>query len=177
MIYLALALLIGLVLAGWVLNLFNLPGNWLIVASAAFFAWWAGPESGFQLTWTMVAVVTGLAVLGEILEFVAGAAGTQKAGGSRRAAVMSIVGSMVGAIVGAGVGLPIPVVGSIVGAILFGGAGAMAGAMLGESWKGRALVESWRVGQGAFWGRLLGTAAKAAVGTVMAIITIVAAIF
>ena len=53
------------------------------------------------------------------------------------------------------------------------GLGALAGAMLGESWKGRDLDHGWLVGQAAFWGRLLGTAGKLAVGA--AIVAVVLA--
>ena len=66
------------------------------------------------------------------------------------------------------VGVPIPVVGSVVGAVLFAGLGALLGAMLGELAAGRSLATSWKVGRAAFWGRLLGTLAKALIGAVMA---------
>jgi hypothetical protein len=75
------------------------------------------------------------------------------------------------------VGLPIPVIGSLVAAILFAGAGALVGAMLGETWKGRTLAESWKVGQSAFWGRLLGALAKTGIATAMLVIAMVAALF
>ena len=43
--------------------------------------------------------------------------------------------------------------------------------MLGEAWKGRSLGQSWQIGQGAFWGRLLGTLAKVTVASAMVIAT------
>ena len=115
-----------------------------------------------------------LAALGELLEFLAGALGVTKAGGSRRGAILALVGSLAGGIVGLFVGLPIPVVGPIVGAMLLAGAGAFAGAVLGEQWKGRSFDDSWRIGKAAFWGRLLGTVVKTAIGAVMVGATIVA---
>jgi uncharacterized protein len=160
-------LLIAAVLAFWFFNLFSLPGNWLILASAALYAWLMPSESRLAIGWPVVGVVAGLAVLGELVELVASAAGVRKVGGSRRGAILALVGSVIGAIVGMFVGIPVPIVGSLFAALLFGGLGALAGAMLGESWKGRSFDESWQVGQAAFWGRLLGTFAKAMIGAVM----------
>jgi hypothetical protein len=39
--------------------------------------------------------------------------------------------------------------------------------VLGEQWYGRSLDESWQIGKAAFWGRVLGTLAKTAVGAAM----------
>jgi len=76
--------------------------------------------------------------------------------------------------VGLFVGLPIPLVGSLAAALLFGGAGALAGAFLGESWKGRDFDTSMEVGKAAFVGRLLGTLAKMIISSVMVVVTLVA---
>ena len=72
----------------------------------------------WHITWTLVLIEAGLAVLAEILELVAGALGAHRQGGSKRGAVLALLGSLIGAFVGAGLGLPIPVVGSIAGVIL-----------------------------------------------------------
>jgi uncharacterized protein YqgC (DUF456 family) len=174
-----LMLLIVLVIAGWLLTLFSMPGNWVIVVSAALFAWLvpADGTSGIGMSWTAVAALLILAIIGEVIEFLAGAMGASRAGGSKRGAVLAIVGSMIGALIGAFVGLPIPVVGSVVAAILFASCGALVGAMLGEWWKGRDLAQALEVGQGAFWGRMLGALAKTTVASVMAAVAIVAAVF
>ncbi len=179
MIYVWLILLIVLVIAGWILTLFSLPGNWVIVISTALFAWLAPADdvSGIGMSWLTVLILVGLAIVGEIIEFAAGAMGAKRAGGSRRGAVLAIFGSMVGAIVGGLVGLPIPVIGSVVAAILFAALGALVGAMLGEKWKGRDLAQALEVGQGAFWGRLFGTLAKTTIASVMAVTAIATAIF
>lgn len=170
-------LLFLLVLAlAWVLTLFSMPGNWLIVAAAATFAFLGAADDKPAISWMVVAVLAGLAALGEVIEFAASALGTTRAGGSRRGALLAIGGAVVGSIVGAVVGLPIPVVGSVVGVLLFASLGAMTGAMIGESWKGRTLDESIEVGQAAFWGRLAGTLAKTGIGTVMVLVAGVAAV-
>jgi hypothetical protein len=175
MIYAGVIFLILVVLAGWVMTLLSLPGNWVMVAAAALFAYFA-PDDGPDISWTVVAVLAGLATLAEIVELAAGALGAAKVGGSKRGAALAAFGSMIGAVVGALVGVPIPIVGSVIGAIGFACVGALGGAMLGEHWKGRKLGESWQVGQAAFWGRLVGTLTKTAIATVMAGITIAAAI-
>jgi uncharacterized protein YqgC (DUF456 family) len=62
-------------------------------------------------------------------------------------------------------------------ALLFGGLGALAGAMIGETWAGRNLEDSLRVGHGAFWGRLLGTLGKILLGSVMIAVVTAAIVF
>jgi uncharacterized protein YqgC (DUF456 family) len=171
---LAVCLLIAAVGIGWILTLLAMPGNWLMVAAAGLYAW-LGPQAGvLQIQWkTMIALVV-LAVVGEILEFIAGVVGARRAGGSRRSAVYSLVGSLIGAIGGATVGIPIPVVGSAVGAVVGGAAGAFGGAAYAEFSLGQTTNQSMKVGRAAFWGRLLGTGAKTLIGTIMAVVTLVA---
>lgn len=176
MIYLGLLLLFVALIVGWCLTMLSMPGNWLMVAAVALFAWLA-PSESFDISWQTVALLVALAVVAELLELAASALGAKRAGGSRRGAILAIFGSVVGALLGAGVGVPIPLIGSLVGAILFAGVGALVGAMIGESWKGRTLAESWKVGRSAFWGRLLGALAKTGIATAMLVIAVVAAIF
>jgi uncharacterized protein YqgC (DUF456 family) len=154
-------------LGGWALNLFGLPGNWLNVAAAAVYAWLVPGQHRLSISWWVVGAALVLAILGELFEFLAGAMGAAKVGGSRRGAVLAIFGSLVGGVLGATIGVPIPVIGSIVGILLFAGLGAMAGAIAGEFWKGRDWETSIKIGHAAFWGRLLGTAGKLAVGTLI----------
>ncbi len=172
-IFLAIVFVLAVIIF-WFLNLLGLPGNWLIVAAAVLYAWLVPEDTRAALGWPVVGVVSGLAVLGELVELAASAAGVKKVGGSRRGAILALFGSVVGAITGMIVGVPIPIVGSLIAALVFAGAGAMLGAMLGESWKGRSLEASWEVSKAAFWGRLLGTFAKAMIGAVMAGVAIAA---
>jgi uncharacterized protein YqgC (DUF456 family) len=164
----ALLLVIGCLIA-WLLNLVTLPGNWLMVAGAALFAWLLPVEDGRGIAWKMVIILAVLAAIGEVIEFAAGAAGAAKQGASRRAVALSMVGAIVGSIVGvvAGAPIPIPVVGPLVMAILGGAAGAFGGAYLGETWKGRDEQARTAAGRGAFFGRIWGTVGKFAVGAVM----------
>lgn len=161
----------------WALNLIGLPGNWLVIAAAALYAYFMPADSRLDVTlWTLLGLV-GLALIGEAVEFVAGALGAKKAGGSRRSAALALLGSMAGGLFGLTVGLPIPIVGSIAAALLFAGLGALGGAVLGEQWKGRTLDQSLRVGESAFWGRILGTFGKTVIGALMIIVLVVAVVF
>lgn len=163
-------LLVLLMLGAWLLTLLNLPGNWVIVGAAALYVLLVDPTSVVAMSWQTVIVLAVLATLGEVAEFAAGAANAKRAGGSRRSAVLAIIGSVIGGVIGLGLGLPIPVIGPFVGAVLLAGAGAFIGAVLGESWKGRGLEESWQVGEAAFWGRLGGSLAKIAFGGLMVVV-------
>jgi uncharacterized protein YqgC (DUF456 family) len=153
--------------AAWLTTLITLPGNWFIAGFAALFAWLIPVDAGRGITWTVVAVLVGLAVLGEIVEFGAGAAGAAKQGASKRGVALSMVGAIVGSVMGLAIGLPIPIIGSFVMALLGGAAGAFVGAYVGESWKGRPSEERVAIGRGAFAGRIWGTVGKLAVGAIM----------
>jgi uncharacterized protein YqgC (DUF456 family) len=165
--YLWALLLVGGSVVGWLLNLVALPGNWIVLGGAALFAWLLSNEDGRGIRWPIVAVLLGLAVLGEIVEFAASAAGAARQGASRRAVALSMLGAIVGSMVGLGVGAPIPVIGWLVMAVLGGAAGAFTGAYLGEVWKGRDEPERLAAGRGAFFGRIWGTLGKFAVGAAM----------
>ena len=155
------------VLICWALNVFGVPGNWLTAGFTLLYALLMPTGSRVSIHWQTVLALVILAGIGELIEFFAGAAGASKAGGSKRGAFLSLIGALTGAIVGLFIGIPIPVIGPIVTAILFTAAGALLGAMAGESWKGRSLEDSWTIGKAAFWGRILGTLGKILVGSIM----------
>jgi uncharacterized protein YqgC (DUF456 family) len=165
--YTALILLIFALACGWALTLMGLPGNWLMVAAAALYAWLASTNGITQISWTTVSVAGLLAGIGELAELAAGVWGARRAGGSRRAAVVSLFGSLGGALLGAAVGFPIPIVGSPLGAVLGGALGALAGAVVAEHSRGENAQQSLKVGRAAFWGRLLGTGVKTFVATLL----------
>jgi uncharacterized protein YqgC (DUF456 family) len=151
----------------WVGILFNLPGMWLMILVPALLEWWQ--PGHFMFSWTVLFVAAGLAVLGEVIEFVLGAAGARQAGGSMKAAALAIVGSLVGGIVGTA--LPVPLVGTLIGACL----GAFAGSLLGDLWAGRPLFPSFAAGWGAAVGRFWGTVSKLAIGAIILVILTLAA--
>ncbi len=172
----AIALLIVAIAAGWALTLMGLPGNWLMVAAAALYAWLTPFSGPTQITWLTLLAMTALAAGGELAELAAGVWGARRAGGSRRAAIFSLIGSMAGALLGASLGLPIPLIGPPIAALLGGALGALAGAGFAEHSRGESSRQSLRVGIAAFVGRLLGTGVKTLVATILAVIAIVALI-
>lgn len=157
-------------IVGWSMNFLNLPGNWIIVGLAAAFASVLPAANASGLGWEAVGLLIALAVGGEVLETMAGAAGAARKGASRRAMVLAVVGTIAGSITGAIVGLPVPIVGPVLGALAGGAGGAFAGAYLGEMWKGSNADDRFAISWGALIGRLLGTAGKLAVGTVMLVV-------
>lgn len=170
-LFLALGLVLLCVIA-WGLNLIALPGNWISVALLAVYAW-IGPEQGrAAIGYYAVAGAFVFALLGEVVEFAAGAWGARKAGASRRSTIFAMIGSMIGAVAGASIGIPVPIIGPVLAAILFGGLGATAGAMYGEWTDGTGWKESWPIGHAAFWGRTFGTLGKVLAGLAIVVITI-----
>ena len=168
-------LLAGATIA-WATNFVSLPGNWFIVGLAALFV--LAMESGDAaqgLNWNAVILLGLMAVGGEVVEFVAGAAGAAKQGGSRRAVALALVGTIVGSIAGAVMGLPIPIIGPLVGALAGAAAGAFLGAYLGEMWKHGVADKSFAVGWAAAVGRVLGTMGKLLIGAVMIVVLAVRA--
>lgn len=169
MVYVYAVVLTLLNLAFWFGIMLNLPGTWLMILFPAILEWWKPGQ--FMFSWTVLFVAAGFAVLGEILEFVLGAAGSRQAGGSKRAAALAIAGSFVGGVMGTA--LPVPIVGTLIGACL----GAFVGSLGGDLWAGRTLFQSFASGQGAAVGRFWGTVAKLAVGAVILVILTIAAFF
>ena len=164
--------------SAWGMTLFTLPGNWIIVGATALFAYFYPAEDGRGVSWTVVGVLVAMAVLGELVELAAGAAGAAKHGASRRAMALSVVGTILGSVVGAVLlSATIPIVGTIVGAVGGGALGAFAGAYLGEVWKGSSSEERMTIGTAAMVGRILGTVGKLAVGATMVIIASADAFF
>src|SRR5436190_12632294 len=158
-------LLLALLLAGLFVSILGLPGLWLMVASAAGYAWLtAGHYIG---KWVLITIFA-LALLSEIVELIAGSAGAKKAGGSRRAMFGAIIGALLGGIFLSFI--PIPVVSTIVGVCL----GAFIGAAIAEFTGHGDMALSMRVGAGAAQGRFYGILAKLAFGLAIIVITLVA---
>lgn len=169
MLDLTLTLVLTLIaLLGWGGNILGMPGNWLIVATSIACALGRPETSSTHVAWGTVLAILTIAIVGELLEFAAGALGARRMGGSRRGAVLAVGGSIVGAITGlfAGTLIPIPIVGNLIASLLLGAAGAFAGASVGERWAGKDWDTSFQIGGAAFWGRLLGTVGKTVCGAI-----------
>jgi uncharacterized protein YqgC (DUF456 family) len=159
LVVLALCLVVGLVLVP-----LGLPGLWVMVAGVLGYAGLTGFRS---VGVTIIAVVLGLAFLGEILEWWIGFGLARRYGGSRRAGW----GALLGGIVGAVVGVPVPIVGSVIGAFV----GSFGGAALFEYSLSGTAATAVRAGWGAMLGRAAAAGAKVAIGVVIAVIGTVAA--
>ena len=160
------ALLLGLCLfAGLVLVPLGLPGLWIMAAGVVGYGWLTGFHAIGVAT---IALVLGLALVGELLELWVGFGLARRYGGSGRAGW----GALVGGIAGAVVGVPVPLVGSVIGAFL----GSFAGAALFEySWSATPAI-AVRAGWGAVLGRAAAAAAKSALGVVIAVVATFAAL-
>lgn len=155
-VYYILMLLTGVF--GLFLCILTLPGLWLIVGATGLYGWLTGWD-GF-IGWGSFGTLIGLAVVAEVVEFFAGAAGAGSAGGSKR----GMIGSIIGAITGGILLTPLfPVVGTLIGVCL----GAFAGAAVVEMLIGKEVSHSLTIGAGAAKGRFLGIMAKLAIGVVM----------
>lgn len=154
----------------WLSNVFTLPGNWVLVAFSLLYALFLPEDWSPRVSLTMVAVIFGLAVIGEIVEFFAGAVGAARYGGNKLGIALAVVGAFVGSIVGAIVLAWLPIIGTIIGALGGGSAGAFLGAWAGELGNERTNTERYHIGRGAAIGRLLGTAGKMAIGAIMLVL-------
>jgi hypothetical protein len=157
----------------WVLTLLGMPGNWGLLGIAATTAYFTPEATYFDVSSTTVLLALGLATLGEVFEFIAGAAGVNQLGGSRKGSALALAGSVVGTIVGIFVGVPVPIVGSLIAAVLFGGLGAFVGAVAGERWDGKEWELAIKIGWGALFGKLLGTLLKSICGTIILVLILV----
>jgi len=167
MIWIYYLLLLLLASLGLFVNVFGLPGLWLIVASLAGYAWISGFD--VYVGWPSILTVLALAIFAEIAEFAAGSAGAAKAGGSKRAMIGAIIGALLGAAL---FSIPVPILGTIVGACL----GAFIGASVVElAVRGGDVAHSFRVGTGAAKGRFYGIVIKLAFGCAMLLVSAIAA--
>ena len=166
MIYFCLILLI-IVNAFWLmLGVFSLPGNWLMIITTILFALW---QKNIFSVYTIIAAIV-LAVIGEILEFIAGAAGTKAAGGGKKAMAAAIIGAIVGAIVGTVI-IPIPIFGTLLGSAI----GAALAVLFVERKGGKELKQSLKIATGAGLGRFVGLGAKFIAGVIIWLVFAIAA--
>lgn len=134
----------------------GLPGVWVMVAVLL------GMTAAGTVAWTTWAVLAGLALISEVLEFAVLGWMGRKHGGSRRAFWGAIAGGLVGAVTGA----PLPVAGPLVGAV----AGTFLAAAAVTLWETRSVEEASRVGWGVALARAFAVALKTGVGVVVLIV-------
>jgi uncharacterized protein YqgC (DUF456 family) len=158
-----LALTCALALASLVIGV---PGTFVIFGAALLYAW----ATGFTtVTWSTLAWLIGLAVVGEGLELASSAVGSAKERPSRRTAGWALAGGLVGGIIGTPFLFGI---GSLLGAL----AGAFTGAALSVMSQGGDVEAALRSGFAALRGRFLGFVVKLAIAVVMVVVLFTAAI-
>jgi len=160
-----LLLLAAACLAGLALVPFGLPGLWVIVLGILGYGWLTDFRS---ITTVVIVAALGLALLGEVVEAWAGFRYAERYGGSHRAGWGALAGGLVGAVIG----VPVPLVGSVIGGFL----GAFAGAALFEYTRARRAGAALGAGWGAVLGRAVAAAVKMALGIVMAVGAVFAAL-
>ncbi|SCK06435.1 DUF456 domain-containing protein [Vogesella sp. LIG4] len=142
--WLGYTLAVLLMLGGTIATLYpTLPGL-LLLGSGMLLAAWLDNFAHVGM-WPLIAIGM-LALLGMLMESLAGLLGAHKSGASRQA----LLGAGIGGLVGMFLGL----FGAIVGPII--------GAMLGELRARRSLPQAGKVGVATFLGFLAGTAVKIA---------------
>jgi hypothetical protein len=150
------------IIVGLGLDLVGLFGNWIILAAVAL-AWLATGFSHFGVVGLII--MTGFAVLGEVLETLLAGYGARKFGGSKGSMVAALVGCLLGAMFGTPL-IPVPIVGTLIGACL----GAFVGAALYEYIKlEKKAGEAMWTGLGAALGKVGGVFAKLFCGMAMLI--------
>ncbi len=170
-----IAILVTLVaIVGMFATVLGLPGLWLMVVTGVILFFTTSNETFVHVSIYGVVALLVLAGLGELIEFIASAAGVGKMGGAKRSAWLALAGSLLGAIIGlfAGSLIPIPIIGSLVTSVLLGGVGAAIGAVIGERWVGKDWEQSAKIGAAAMIGRLLGTIGKGICASIMAVVLV-----
>lgn len=161
-----IALLLLGCLAALATLVIGLPGTFIVVGLALLYGW----ATGFVgVGWTTIAWLIGLATTAELLELLSATLAAGAESPSRRVQIMAIVGGIVGGIAGTPLLFGL---GSLLGALT----GAFAGAALATSWEGHGAEAAMRSGFAAFRGRLLGFIVKSAIGVVMVVLLIGAAV-
>ena len=146
-----------LLLATSLLVYLGLGGNFVLIGLALLHA----VVTGFDpIGWPLLLILLGIALLGELVEFLLGTFYVLRKGAGGGAAVGGFVGGLAGGVAGHAL---VPVIGAVLGGFL----GGFAGAVLGELRRQRRLAPSLRAGTHAFIGRVLAMVVKHAFGLVM----------
>lgn len=160
LLIMAVAALVGLALIP-----LGLPGLWVMVGGILVYGWLTDFRS---LGVTSIVVILAIAFAGEIIESWLGFRYAKRYGGSARSGWGALIGGLAGAVIG----VPIAVIGSVIGAFI----GSFIGAALFELSYSRDAGTATRAGWGAVVGRAAAAAAKVALGIVIAVIGLFAAL-
>lgn len=159
---LGIILCILMLLIGLTLIIFGIPGTFVILIGAVIY----GLVTKFhEISITTLFLLLGIALLGELIEFVSGMYGAKKLGASKLGMIFALIGGLTGGVCGT---IIYPFVGTIIGVLL----GTFSGGFLGEKMLKKELACSLKAGFGAFIGRLGGTFGKLVLGIIMAIMVL-----
>ncbi|MFC1672476.1 DUF456 domain-containing protein [Planctomycetota bacterium] len=139
-------LAITLCLAGVVLSCVSLSGTWLVVAATVLIALVREAPFPGILTIVIFVIISGLT---EVAEFVAGAYGVTRLGGSKLAGLAAVGGGILGLFVGTFI--PIPIIGNLIGML----AGSFALAYLVERNNMKKAQDAATIAAGAVIARIL----------------------
>src|SRR5258708_2453771 len=143
----------------------GVPGVWVMAGGILAYGWLTDFRS---VGVVMIAIVIGIAFLGEILDNWLGFRFAKRYGGSTRSGWGALLGGLVGAVIG----VPVPVLGSVIGAV----PRPLLRPALFEYTYSRHTGVAARAGWGALMGRAAASAVKIALGVVIAIIGVFAAL-
>jgi uncharacterized protein YqgC (DUF456 family) len=167
--WLLYTLLLLILLTGVALNLFTLPGNWIMFLALVLYDWATGWR---HIHWAWLAVLLVIALAAEVIEFTSAGKGAKQLGGTIWGTVGALLGALVGAIFLTGL-IPVPVIGTIAGILI----GTFLGAMLAElMFSGKEVGRSAMIGYGAAKGRLYGTLVKFGFGCLIFLLSLIAAL-
>lgn len=153
---------IGALWLSLLLNLVNLPGNWLIIGLIALWDW-LSPSA--HAGWFFWCLVIGLGIGGEALENYLQILKGRRSGASKRGMVAGFVGGIVGSILFAPLFFGL---GAILGAFL----GAWGGCLLEETLSGAPFKQAAKAALGTLTGRMLGTLSKLGTGAAIIFLAI-----
>jgi uncharacterized protein len=162
-------LLLLILLTGVALNLFTLPGNWVMFLAVILFDW---ATRWRHIHWAWLAVLLVIALVAEVLEFSASGKGVKQLGGTIWGTVGALLGALLGGIFLTGL-IPVPVIGTIAGILIGTFLGAMGAEFLVS---GKAVGRSAMIGYGAAKGRLYGTLLKFGFGCLIFLLALIAAL-
>ena len=146
-------LVIVVTVVGIGMTAIGLPGNWLIFFTALIYGYL---ESFIHMNSTVLLMLFGALLTGELAEFVAGSLGAKKENASNMAILAAFIGGIAGGIIGTGL---MPGLGSIAGAI----GGSFAAGYLAEYASTGNREKATRVAKSIVIGQALGLIFKLAV--------------
>lgn len=133
-----------------------LPGLPLMFVGALAIAY---AQQFLYMSWWSLGAIAVIAIVGSVLDYIAGTLGAKFTGASKKALWGSIIGAFIGAVMSLG-GLWIAIF-----------LGPLLGAAIGEYWDKKDLFKAGKVGLGTFIGFIAGVVAK--IGCAFIIVSIV----